>query len=79
MKLIVDEFIEHILTYPGPVGQGGPVQRGMTKRLMDCLSAFTSQTRDVNVSLTSIEVAALRCLSLSLSLCAPPLLDATAS
>ena len=57
MKLIVDEFIEHILTYPGPVGQGGPVQRGMTKRLMDCLSAFTSQTRDVNVSLTSIEVA----------------------
>ena len=78
MKLIVDEFIEHILTQTTPclssssscphpsaapipipapaAGQVGRVQRGMPKRLIACLSAFTSQTRDVNVSLTSIEV-----------------------
>ena len=64
MKLIVDEFLEHILLTPGPesstflpdVSEATVrVRSGMTKRLIDCLSAFTSQIKDVNISLTSVE------------------------
>eukprot|EP00597_Dinobryon_sp_UTEXLB2267_P010966 CAMPEP_0170099810 /NCGR_PEP_ID=MMETSP0020_2-20130122/1260_1 /TAXON_ID=98059 /ORGANISM="Dinobryon sp., Strain UTEXLB2267" /LENGTH=2023 /DNA_ID=CAMNT_0010322537 /DNA_START=155 /DNA_END=6224 /DNA_ORIENTATION=- len=54
MKLIVDEFLDVLICLPLPSHSHLPSST-MTTLLITCLAAFTAQSRDVNVSLTSVE------------------------
>ena len=45
MKLIADDFLDSFL-----------IEKELIKAIIGCLSIFTAQTRDVNISLTSVEL-----------------------
>ena len=53
IKVIIDEFLE-TMTRGG--GSNGNISVELVAALIHCLSQFTSQTADVNVSLTSVEM-----------------------
>lgn len=53
IKVVVDEFLE-TMTKGG--GSNGNLSVELVAALIHCLSQFTSQTADVNVSLTSVEM-----------------------
>ena len=55
MKVIVDEFLE-TMTREGSSNSNGNISVELVAALIHCLSHFTSQTADVNVSLTSVEM-----------------------